>query len=82
MTRVPSIMIAAEVRTRCIKARVRTRADLDRGGRFMIEGSTGSTPRDWAGGPSMRISVAQISIGKDEWEPCRIAHLSIISASH
>lgn len=55
---VPSMMTVADVRTRWIKARLRTRAVLDRGGRFMMAGSTGSTPRDWAGGPSMRMSVA------------------------
>ena len=50
------MMILAEVRTRWMRARVRTRAFLDLGGRFIMEGSTGSTPRDWAGGPSMRMS--------------------------
>lgn len=57
MASVPSMMIEAEVKTRCITRRVRTRAVLERGGRDMIEGSTGSTPRDCAGGPSMRMSV-------------------------
>jgi hypothetical protein len=50
------MMMVAEVSTRWINGRVRTRADLVRGGRFIIDGSTGSTPRDWAGGPSIRIS--------------------------
>ena len=27
----------------------------------MTEGSTGSTPKDWAGGPSIRISKTRIS---------------------
>lgn len=54
---VPSMMMEAEVRTRWMRARVRTRAVRERGGRDIIAGSTGSTPRDWAGGPSMRISV-------------------------
>lgn len=36
----------AEVRTRRMRGLVRTLADLDRGGRFMMRGSTGSTPRD------------------------------------
>lgn len=57
MARVPSMMIDADVRTRWIRRRVRTRAVLERGGRDIMEGSTGSTPRDWAGGPSMRMSV-------------------------
>lgn len=30
----------------------------------MIDGSTGSTPRDWAGGPSMRMSVFKFNIGQ------------------
>lgn len=54
--RVPSIITVADVSTRWIKARLRTRAVFDRGGRDMTAGSTGSTPRDWAGGPSIRIS--------------------------
>ena len=56
MLSVPSMMIVAEVRTRRMRGRVRTRAFLERGGRDITEGSTGSTPRDWAGGPSIRIS--------------------------
>ena len=56
MAKVPIIIINAEVRTRWISGFVSTRALLGRGGRPMIEGSTGSTPRDCAGGPSMRIS--------------------------
>ncbi len=51
------MMMEAEVRTRWMSRRVSTRAVLERGGRDIIEGSTGSTPRDWAGGPSMRISI-------------------------
>src|SRR5271156_3583904 len=46
----------AEVRTRRIRGLVRTRAFLERGGRVIIRGSTGSTPRDCAGGPSIRMS--------------------------
>lgn len=57
MASVPSIISMADVRTRRINGLVRTRACLGRGGRLMMEGSTGSTPRDWAGGPSMRMSV-------------------------
>lgn len=56
MMMVPSMMMEAEVRTRWMRARVRTRAVRERGGRDMMAGSTGSTPRDCAGGPSMRIS--------------------------
>ena len=52
--------MVAEVRTRWIKGRVRTRAFLERGGRVMTAGSTGSTPRDWAGGPSIRMSATGI----------------------
>ena len=40
-----------------MRGRVRTRAFFARGGRDMTEGSTGSTPRDCAGGPSIRISI-------------------------
>ncbi|KAL8963632.1 MAG: hypothetical protein Q9193_000125 [Seirophora villosa] len=46
MMSVPSMMTVADVRTRWIKARLRTRAVFDRGGRDMTAGSTGSTPRD------------------------------------
>ncbi len=53
------MMIEADVRTRCMTRRVRTRAFLERGGRDIMEGSTGSTPRDWAGGPSIRMSVVE-----------------------
>ena len=60
MKRVPSMMMEAEVRTRVRSGRVRTRADLERGGRVITAGSTGSTPRDWAGGPSMRMSGGEI----------------------
>ena len=37
-----------------------------RGGRAITEGSTGSTPRDCAGGPSMRMSVVRVSGRKVE----------------
>lgn len=40
---------------------MRTRAFLDLGGRLIIEGSTGSTPRDCAGGPSIRMSNCKLS---------------------
>ncbi len=40
------MMTVADVRTRWMTGRVRTRAALERGGRFMIAGSTGSTPKD------------------------------------
>jgi len=50
------MMIIADVETRDISRRVITGASLDRGGLFITAGSTGSTPKDWAGGPSMRIS--------------------------
>ena len=33
-----------------------------RGGRDMTAGSTGSTPSDWAGGPSMRMFIQRICI--------------------
>lgn len=49
--------MVAEVSTRRMSGRVRTRAVRERGGRVMTAGSTGSTPRDCAGGPSMRISA-------------------------
>lgn len=32
------------------------------GGRDMTAGSTGSTPNDWAGGPSIRILIHRICI--------------------
>lgn len=60
--------MVAEVRTRWIRARVRTRAFFGRGGRDMTAGSTGSTPRDWAGGPSIRISVDCFSVFGEERE--------------
>ena len=47
----------AEVRTRRISGFVRTRAFLERGGSVIMRGSTGSTPRDCAGGPSINIST-------------------------
>ena len=54
--RVPSMIMVAEVRTRWMRGRVSTRAFFERGGRDITAGSTGSTPRDWAGGPSIRMS--------------------------
>lgn len=60
---VPSMMMKAEVRTRWIKGRVRTRAFLARGGQVMTAGSTGSTPRDWAGGPSISMSRLGTLVG-------------------
>ena len=51
------MIMVADVRTRCMRARVRTRALFARGGRAIIEESTGSTPNDCAGGPSIRISI-------------------------
>lgn len=56
---VPHMMMAADVMTRVINGQVRTGALRFRGGRIMTSGSTGSTPRDCAGGPSMMISVAR-----------------------
>lgn len=53
---VPIITIDADVRTRLIRAFVNTGAFRLRGGRLITSGSTGSTPRDCAGGPSMIIS--------------------------
>jgi hypothetical protein len=50
------MMMLADWSTRLRSVGVRTRAVLERGGRLIIVGSTGSTPRDWAGGPSMRMS--------------------------
>lgn len=46
----------AWVITRLRRAGVMARAWRERGGRDMTAGSTGSTPRDWAGGPSIRMS--------------------------
>lgn len=51
--------MVAEVRTRRRRARVRTGALRGRGGRDITSGSTGSTPRDWAGGPSIIMSVVK-----------------------
>src|ERR1700710_2803576 len=51
------MIIVAEVRTRVMRGQVRTGALRFRGGRVMTSGSTGSTPRDWAGGPSIMMSV-------------------------
>ena len=53
------MMMVADVITRLSKGTVKTRAVLDRGGRFIMAGSTGSTPSDWAGGPSMRMSGSE-----------------------
>jgi hypothetical protein len=45
------------------------RAVLERGGRVMTLGSTGSTPNDCAGGPSMRMSVGGgVSTMRGVWE--------------
>ena len=55
-------MTDAWVRTRLINLEVRIRSSRCRGGRDMTAGSTGSTPRDWAGGPSMRILIQRICI--------------------
>lgn len=40
------MIMVAEVSTRRMRGLVRTLADFERGGRFMMRGSTGSTPRD------------------------------------
>jgi hypothetical protein len=48
----------AEVRTRVMRGQVRTGALRFRGGRVMTSRSTGSTPRDWAGGPSIMMSIS------------------------
>jgi hypothetical protein len=62
---VPNIIMEAEVRTRVMRGQVRTGALRFRGGRVITSGSTGSTPRDCAGGPSMMMSVdGQIGNGK------------------
>lgn len=60
------MMMLAEVRTRRRSGLVSTLADLGRGGRFMMRGSTGSTPRDCAGGPSMRMSVIVIKLEEQD----------------
>ena len=40
---------------------MRTGSDRFRGILVITSGSTGSTPRDWAGGPSMIISIFNVS---------------------
>ena len=52
----------ADISTRLTKGLVITLASLDRGGRVITSGSTGSTPNDWAGGPSIKISELLVSI--------------------
>ena len=55
-------MTDACVRTRFRTLEVRIFASRFRGGLVMTAGSTGSTPRDCAGGPSMRILIHRICI--------------------
>jgi len=50
------------------------------GGRRMIAGSTGSTPRDCEGGPSIRILIKRICIGLRGLSSPRIV-LRVISVS-
>lgn len=52
----------ADCRTRWRRALVRTRAVRERGGRDITAGSTGSTPSDCAGGPSMRMSISLLAL--------------------
>ena len=40
---------------------VRIWALRERGGRVITAGSTGSTPRDCAGGPSIKMSMGRVS---------------------
>jgi len=51
-----------------MRGRVRTRALRARGGRVITAGSTGSTPRDWAGGPSMRMSMKSMLDVLEEYD--------------
>jgi hypothetical protein len=55
-------MTDACVRTRLMTFDVKIKASRWRGGRSMTAGSTGSTPKDWAGGPSIRILIQRICI--------------------
>lgn len=48
--------MTAEMRVRWRSGFVRICALRERGGRVITAGSTGSTPRDCAGGPSIKIS--------------------------
>ncbi|KAH3670578.1 hypothetical protein OGAPHI_001093 [Ogataea philodendri] len=57
---VPMIMKKAAVSTRLRTATVRIRSDRDLGGLFITSWSTGSTPSDWAGGPSIRMLIHRI----------------------
>ena len=79
VTIVPRTIMAADVSTRCITGRVSTRAVRDRGGRVMTAGSTGSTPRDWAGGPSIRMSgkTEGVSDIRSGWIRKGVQHLLI-----
>lgn len=54
---VPRMIITADWSTRRMSRGVRTRASRGRGGWERRAGSTGSTPRDCAGGPSIIISA-------------------------
>lgn len=59
---VPTTIIDAENSTRYNNLFVIIGASFFRGGRRITAGSTGSTPRLWLGGPSMRILMNKICI--------------------
>jgi hypothetical protein len=62
---VPATMIIAEVKTRRRRRGVKIAASRARGGFFITSSSTGSTPNDWAGGPSIKMSIrSQCKIGE------------------
>lgn len=62
MNSTPQMMSVAENATRDSNLFVKIGADLGRGGRFIASRSTGSTPSDCDGGPSMMTLMKRICI--------------------
>ena len=57
--------MAADMRVRWSSGFVRICALRERGGRVITAGSTGSTPRDCAGGPSIKMSKESTTVSEE-----------------
>mmetsp|Transcript_11108 Transcript_11108/g.34197 ORF Transcript_11108/g.34197 Transcript_11108/m.34197 type:complete len:207 (-) Transcript_11108:945-1565(-) len=79
---VPAVTSTAELRTRRAILSVMTGSDRFRGGWPLTDSSQGSTPKDWAGGPSMMMLIQSTCMGfKGGGRPRTLAPATIPKAA-
>ena len=74
---VPQIIIEEEIKTLTIKSNVIIGSLTFRGGFDIMSESTGSTPRLWAGGPSMIMLIHKICIAFKGFGICNKVDMAI-----